>query len=116
MWICTSNQDARLTILRYTFTELATGGDLWSFIHRHGSTEPIGEFNTRVIVRQVVRALQYIHSKGVVHRDLKPENILLAYSPKTNSHRVMLSDFGAYAVPRRSRMVTQAGTPNYQAP
>ncbi|PNY29343.1 Protein kinase-like domain protein [Tolypocladium capitatum] len=100
----------------YTFTELATGGDLWSFIHRHGSTEPIGEFDTRVIVRQVVRALQYIHSKGVIHRDLKPENILLAYSPKTNSHRVMLSDFGAYAVPRRSRMVTQAGTPNYQAP
>ncbi|POR32136.1 Protein kinase-like domain protein, partial [Tolypocladium paradoxum] len=100
----------------YTFTELATGGDLWSFIHRHGPTEPIGEFDTRVIVRQVVRALQYIHSKGVIHRDLKPENILLAYSPKTNSHRVMLSDFGAYAVPRRSRMVTQAGTPNYQAP
>ncbi|GJN66574.1 hypothetical protein PLIIFM63780_004042 [Purpureocillium lilacinum] len=100
----------------YTFTELATGGDLWSFIYRHGKGDAIGEYETRVIARQVVRGLQYLHTKGVVHRDLKPENILLAYSPKINCHRVMLSDFGAYAVPSRSRMVTCAGTPNYQAP
>jgi len=89
---------------------------LWSFIYRHGKGDAIGEYETRVIARQVVRGLQYLHTKGVVHRDLKPENILLAYSPKINCHRVMLSDFGAYAVPSRSRMVTRAGTPNYQAP
>ncbi|UNI21384.1 Non-specific serine/threonine protein kinase [Purpureocillium takamizusanense] len=100
----------------YTFTELATGGDLWSFIYRHGKEKPLGEYETRVITRQVVRGLQYLHRKGVVHRDLKPENILLAYSPRINCHRVMLSDFGACAVPNRSRMVTRAGTPNYQAP
>lgn len=99
---------------RYTFTELASGGDLWSFIYRHDLK--VAEFDARIIIRQVVRGLQYLHKRGIVHRDLKPENILLAYSPKNVYHRVMLSDFGASAVPRRSRMMTMTGTAGYQAP
>ncbi|PHH83749.1 hypothetical protein CDD82_3823 [Ophiocordyceps australis] len=97
----------------YTFTELATGGDLWSYLHQHTS---VGERALQFIVYQIVSALVFVHSKGVIHRDLKPENILLACSKRTYSNRVMLSDFGAYAVPRRSRMLTHAGTVNYQAP
>ncbi|KAF4957633.1 hypothetical protein FGADI_2995 [Fusarium gaditjirri] len=97
----------------YTFTELASGGDLMSFILRHST---IKELDSRIIMRQVVRGLGYLHDKDIVHRDLKPENILLAYSPKIAYHRVMLSDFGNSAVPRRSRMITNAGTPGYQAP
>ncbi|PHH79034.1 hypothetical protein CDD80_5748 [Ophiocordyceps camponoti-rufipedis] len=97
----------------YTFTELATGGDLWSFLYQRPC---VGEFDTRVIVRQLAQALDYIHRKGVIHRDLKPENILLAYSPNVACPRILLSDFGACAVPRRSRMLTHAGTVNYQAP
>ncbi|KAM0562511.1 hypothetical protein ACHAPJ_002201 [Fusarium lateritium] len=97
----------------YTFTELASGGDLMSFLLRHDTVE---EFDSRIIMRQVVRGLCYLHEKDIVHRDLKPENILLAYSPKIAYHRVMLSDFGNSAVPRRSRMITNAGTRGYQAP
>ncbi|KAI6751057.1 hypothetical protein HG530_013971 [Fusarium avenaceum] len=97
----------------YTFTELASGGDLMSFLHRHGT---VRELDSRIIIRQVVRGLCYLHEKEIVHRDLKPENILLAYSPKIAYHRVMLSDFGNSAVPRRSRMLTNAGTTGYQAP
>ncbi|KAJ4264899.1 hypothetical protein NW762_005142 [Fusarium torreyae] len=100
-------------ILPYTFTELASGGDLMSFLLRHDTVE---EFDSRIIMRQVVRGLCYLHEKDIVHRDLKPENILLAYSPKIAYHRVMLSDFGNSAVPRRSRMITNAGTKGYQAP
>ncbi|KAF4437508.1 CAMK kinase [Fusarium acutatum] len=101
------------THCNYTFTELASGGDLMSFILRHGTVK---ELDSRIIIRQVVRGLGYLHEKDIVHRDLKPENILLAYSPKIAYHRVMLSDFGNSAVPRRSRMTTNAGTPGYQAP
>ena len=84
-----------------------------SFLLRHDTVE---EFDSRIIMRQVVRGLCYLHEKDIVHRDLKPENILLAYSPKIAYHRVMLSDFGNSAVPRRSRMITNAGTRGYQAP
>ncbi|KAG6005458.1 hypothetical protein E4U21_007927 [Claviceps maximensis] len=63
----------------YIFTELAAGGDLMSLINRHNG---IKEFDCRIIIRQVLRGLSYLHSKGIIHRDLKPENILLAYSPK----------------------------------
>ncbi|KAL7930481.1 kinase-like domain-containing protein [Trichoderma chlorosporum] len=97
----------------YIFTELASGGDLVSFINRH---EFVQEIDCRIILRQVVRGLAYLHRKGIIHRDLKPENILLAYSPKIAYHRIMLSDFGACAVPRRSRMRTDVGTFEYKAP
>ncbi|RDA83709.1 hypothetical protein CP532_0216 [Ophiocordyceps camponoti-leonardi (nom. inval.)] len=101
------------TARKYTFTELATGGDLWSLLYQRPL---VSEFDARVIIRQLVQALDFIHKKGVIHRDLKPENILLAYSPNVTCHRILLSDFGACAVPRRSRMLTHAGTANYQAP
>lgn len=97
----------------YTFTELASGGDLMSFLYRH---DVVREFDCRIIIRQVVRGLRYLHSKGIVHRDLKPENILLACSPRIAYHRVMLSDFGNSAVPQRNRMLTNVGTTCYQAP
>jgi calcium/calmodulin-dependent protein kinase I len=98
---------------RYTFTELASGGDLMSFLHRHPK---IVDFHARLVIRQVVHGLKYLHSKGVVHRDLKPENILLAYSPRILYHRVMIADFGASSVPQRSRMTSMVGTEDYQAP
>ncbi|QPH12573.1 hypothetical protein C2857_004786 [Epichloe festucae Fl1] len=97
----------------FIFTELATGGDLMSFINRQNGVK---EFDCRIIIRQVLRGLSYLHSKGIIHRDLKPENILLAYSPKVAYHRIMLSDFATCAVPRRSRLKTMVGTANYQAP
>lgn len=102
-----------LNMCRYTFTELASGGDLMSFIYRH---DTVKEFDTRILIRQVIRGLRYLHDKGIVHRDLKPENILLAFSPKIAYHRIMLSDFGTSAVPRRSRMMTNVGTMEYKAP
>lgn len=84
-----------------------------SFMFRN---EHVSEFESRVIVRQVVHGLAYLHQEGIVHRDLKPENILLAYSPKIAYHRVWLSDFGTSAVPWHNRMRTNVGTARYQAP
>lgn len=41
------------------------------------------------IVRQVVEALAYVHSKGILHRDIKPANILL-----DSESAIKLGDFG----------------------
>ena len=42
-----------------------------------------------MIMRQMLDAVNFIHSKGIVHRDLKPENILM-----DSDMNIKISDFG----------------------
>jgi serine/threonine protein kinase len=72
------------------------------------------------ILRDVARALEFAHAKGVVHRDIKPDNILLAGNTAT------VSDFGIAKALLASHAVTVSaprtdlgiviGTPLYMAP
>ena len=45
------------------------------------------------IIREVGKALDYAHQRGVVHRDVKPANFLLS-GPAGPDERVLLGDFG----------------------
>jgi serine/threonine protein kinase len=54
--------------------EHESGGELFEYLSKHTRvTEDIA----RHWFRQILSALQYCHTHGVVHRDLKPENLLL---------------------------------------
>ncbi|KRH93923.1 Dual-specificity tyrosine-phosphorylation regulated kinase [Pseudoloma neurophilia] len=53
-----------------------------------------GHYYVKVIGRQLLEALQYLKSKGIVHSDLKPENICLENNPGRKL-RVKLIDFGS---------------------
>jgi len=104
----------QLTLVRYIFTDLAPGGDLFSYIESCGGE--LTDWGSRVIARQIVLAIEFMHSKGIAHRDIKPENVLIMQS--SFGGRVVLTDFGFanYANEKTGRLLSKVGTEGYTAP
>lgn len=105
------------SVCRYIFEDLVTGGDLFSYVGFKGGK--LEDVEAAVIIRQVLKALEHLHDRGVVHRDLKPDNILI--TSLADGARVVLTDFGAATVvgnrlTQQQRMLTQIGTLEYTAP
>jgi serine/threonine-protein kinase Chk1 len=97
----------------YVGLELATGGDLFDKIEPDVGLE---EDLAHLYFKQLINAVDFVHSKGVAHRDIKPENILL-----DDKGNLKLADFGLATVFRRkggSKRVctTPCGSPPYVAP
>ena len=65
--------------------ELAENGELFDYI----CDKPFNESFARYFIRQVVNAVEHLHSRRLVHRDLKPENFLLDARA-----RLRICDFG----------------------
>ena len=97
----------------YLVLEYMRGGELFDAIVSHGGYT---ESQAVAVTRNILKALVYLHSKGVIHRDLKPENLLLVDS--NNLVDVKLTDFGmATIVKDNCRLTfTKAGTLQYVAP
>ncbi|KAJ3675423.1 hypothetical protein LUZ60_004465 [Juncus effusus] len=67
--------------------ERCSGGDLNS-LRRRQTEKMFSDSVIRFYAAELVLALEYLHSLGIVYRDLKPENILI----QDNGH-IMLVDF-----------------------
>ena len=103
--------------LPYFIMPYVTGESLRARMGREGEL-PIAE--TVRILRDVVSALAYAHSRGVVHRDVKPDNVLLSGGV------AVVTDFGvakavsASAEESASGRITSLGvalgTPTYMSP
>lgn len=98
----------------YMFMELAHGGTLLDVIQRkqeegHAACT-VDE--ARFYVAEIIAALAFIHSEGVIHRDLKPENILVM-----ESGHMQLTDFGtALDTAKPEQESDFVGTPEYVSP
>ena len=60
------------------------------YISSHNSTLDCKQ--RKSIVRQILRAFEYIHSKGQLHRDISPKNILVKLYEDTIV--IKIADFG----------------------
>eukprot|EP01054_Gregarina_sp_Poly1_P010509 Gregarina_sp_Poly_1__10508@NODE_770_length_6346_cov_91_421086_g567_i0_p1_GENE_NODE_770_length_6346_cov_91_421086_g567_i0NODE_770_length_6346_cov_91_421086_g567_i0_p1_ORF_typecomplete_len851_score104_80Pkinase/PF00069_25/2_9e73Pkinase/PF00069_25/1_1e03Pkinase_Tyr/PF07714_17/2_2e42Pkinase_Tyr/PF07714_17/4_3e02EFhand_7/PF13499_6/3_1e12EFhand_7/PF13499_6/3_2e10EFhand_1/PF00036_32/0_00042EFhand_1/PF00036_32/0_0025EFhand_1/PF00036_32/0_0007EFhand_1/PF00036_32/0_011EFhand_6/PF13405_6/2_1e05EFhand_6/PF1 len=96
----------------YMVMEYCRGGELFDRLAEEGPLpEPVAAF----LMKQILSALAYCHSRGVVHRDLKPENFL--FLDKDIRSPLKLVDFGlAKRVLPSTLMSSAVGTIYYLAP
>lgn len=89
--------------------ELCAGGDLLSYVRRR---RHLKESVAKFIFWQIIRGIQYCHSKNIIHRDIKLENILL-----DARGQVKICDFGVSRVVEGGDIIRdKTGTPAYIAP
>lgn len=69
------------------------------------------EFEAKLIFKQVVSGLKYLHDQGIVHRDIKDENIIV-----DSQGFVKIIDFGSAAYVKSGPFDVFVGTIDYAAP
>lgn len=96
----------------YLVLELLRGGELLGRIRRKSK---FTEAEASSILRKLVSAVSFMHSRGVVHRDLKPENLL--FTTDDDNADIKIVDFGfARLKQEKEQLHTPCFTLHYAAP
>ena len=75
--------------------EMLEGGDMHGFLTSRGPSvddAALTDAEARLVMRQLLSAVSFAHSKNILHRDLKLENVFLAQKGALNT--VKVGDFG----------------------
>lgn len=109
-------------IKHYMAMEYVDGRSLEGYVESGELTITLGV----EVMKAVVKALQHIHSEGIIHRDIKPANIMIINGsiiskepPVLRSDAVKLMDFGIAGGKVLSRLTmtgARVGTPVYMSP
>ncbi|MBN1979613.1 MAG: serine/threonine protein kinase [Anaerolineae bacterium] len=97
----------------YLVMDFVEGESLAERIRREG---PLPESQVLAWAGQLLDALAYCHTQGVIHRDVKPQNVIIR-----PDGRVVLVDFGLVKLwdphdPRTQTIIRAMGTPEYAPP
>ncbi len=103
--VCTLRQGSKL----YIAMEFMEGGAVETLL----KPRPFEEQYVAVLMREILRGLEYMHEQGKIHRDIKAANVLLA-----GDGSVKLADFGVAGQmsDRQQKRMTFVGTPYWMAP
>jgi serine/threonine protein kinase len=71
----------------------------------------LSESEARELFRQILEAVLYCHSKGIIHRDIKLENILFSNEERT---KIKIIDFGVSGLLKTEK--SKSGTLRYMPP
>lgn len=90
--------------------DFCPGGELFYHLSKNGKLE---EDIARFYFWEVLLALEYLHTNGIIYRDLKPENILI-----NEEGHVILTDFGLSKTgfKRHTLSYSFCGSPEYMSP
>jgi len=94
----------------WVILEFMEGGDLTRRVMNYKFQEP----EIAYVLKEVLKALSYIHANNGIHRDIKSDNILFSVDFRV----VKLADFGfaTKLTEQTSRVRSMVGTPHWMAP
>ena len=105
----------------YIMMEYCNGGELHKVLEKYieKNGKPFPEEIVQHLMRQIIDAFKYIHSKDIMHRDIKLENILLNYDTNEDKQNqnlmkanIKIIDFGfAAKLEKTGLKYTTLGSP-----
>jgi serine/threonine protein kinase len=97
----------------YFLMDLQIGGEVWATLRFRKKMVGCHPSLARFYLAELVEALEFIHSRGIVHRDLKAENMII--SPEGH---LILIDFGTAKdlVEKDFNGPEFVGTPDFMPP
>mmetsp|Transcript_63813 Transcript_63813/g.120885 ORF Transcript_63813/g.120885 Transcript_63813/m.120885 type:complete len:758 (+) Transcript_63813:147-2420(+) len=77
----------------------------------------LGEQHVRMLIKQMLESIVFLHSKDICHRDVKPHNFLVCGNINSTLVKIKLGDFGeAIRLKKGKLLKNQVGTPAFMAP